>query len=386
MDSKQFQSRIASTAFAFRGYNVANLGRSGEFLDHPQYQSIFSHYLQRAQAVCRSCTGRQVQLIERVRQREETTLESYGEAVALIVAVELAQIEILREFFGIEYTSAKLAYGYSLGEITAVVAGGVTEMEPALEVLLALADDCVDLSPDITLGVVFSRGGELPMNEIERQCLLINQEGRGVVGVSTYLSPNSLLLLGQQDTLDRFRSRINEVSSERIFLRKNEHRWPPLHTPIVWQRHISNRAAVQMHTMPGGLTAPQPPVLSMVTGKTSYTDLNARQLLAQWTDHPQRLWDAVYTTLTAGIETVVHVGPAPNIIPATFKRLKDNVEMQTKASLGLRAVSGIVTRPWLKRLLPARTALLRAPLLNHVILEDWLLAQPVAGQAEAKVA
>jgi hypothetical protein len=43
------------------------------------------------------------------------------------------------------------------------------------------------------------------------------------------------------------------------------------------------------------------------------------------------------------------------------------------ASFGMRAVSGMVGRPWLKALLPARTALLRAPLLQHVILEDWLL-------------
>jgi hypothetical protein len=39
----------------------------------------------------------------------------------------------------------------------------------------------------------------------------------------------------------------------------------------------------------------------------------------------------------------------------------------------MKAMSGMVTRPWLAALLPARAALLRAPLLKHVILEDWLI-------------
>jgi [acyl-carrier-protein] S-malonyltransferase len=146
-----------------------------------------------------------------------------------------------------------------------------------------------------------------------------------------------------------------------------------MHTPIVWRKFIPNRAALLMATMPGGLTAPKPPVLSLVTGKASYNDYNARDLLYRWTDHTQLLWDAVYEVLAQGIETVVHVGPSPNLIPATFTRLQENVETQMETSFGMRAVSGIVGRPWLKALLPARTALLRAPLLKHVILEDWLL-------------
>ena len=54
-------------------------------------------------------------------------------------------------------------------------------------------------------------------------------------GAEAYLAPNSMLLMGQGDTLDRFTARKSELSSERIFVRKNDNRWPPLHTPIVWQ-------------------------------------------------------------------------------------------------------------------------------------------------------
>jgi len=75
---------------------------------------------------------------------------------------------------------------------------------------------------------------------------------------------------------------------------------------------------------------------------------------------------------------VIHVGPDPNLVPATFKRISDNVAEQLAGrswnSLGLRAFSHIVRRQWLTRLLYIRTALLRAPFVEHVILEDWLLA------------
>jgi [acyl-carrier-protein] S-malonyltransferase len=132
-----------------------------------------------------------------------------------------------------------------------------------------------------------------------------------------------------------------------------------------------------MRTIPGGSIAPRPPVLSLATGKANYTDYNSREILGRWIDHPQRLWDAVYETLVAGVDTVVHVGPDTNLIPATFKRLSDNVQQQLRGrslnSFSLRAVSGMVRRPWLGMLLSSRTALLRAPFVRHVVLEDWLL-------------
>ena len=63
--------------------------------------------------------------------------------------------------------------------------------------------------------------------------------------------------------------------------------------------------------------------------------------------------------------------------PATFHRLSDNVLQQTSGrslgSYGMRAAAGLARRPWLSAILPSRAALLRAPLLKHILLEDWLL-------------
>jgi [acyl-carrier-protein] S-malonyltransferase len=373
MDAEQLKDRIKESALAFRGYNVTNLGRSAELLNHSAYGAIVEDHLRRASRVCSDAIGKRVDLVQRVRAARDTTLKTYPEALALIVAMEIAQIELLREIHGVDYKQGELAFGYSLGEITGLIASCGFEFEEVLRIPLMLAQDTAALAGDITLAVLFSRGDELTFDEVRRLCLQINQEGSGVISIQSVLSPNSLLMMGQGSTVDRFGERMGSELSVAAHLRKNKNRWPPIHTPVIWERNIPNRCGILLHTLPGGMTPPQPPILSLVTGEKSYTDVNVRDLVCRWTDHPQLLWNAVYATLASDIQTVIHVGPAPNIIPATFKRLSDNVETQMKRSLGVRALA--IAHPWLKAVLPRRAALLRAPLIEHVILEDWLLAQ-----------
>ncbi|REK19580.1 MAG: ACP S-malonyltransferase [Planctomycetota bacterium] len=383
------RDRFGQFAVAFRGYNVANLGRSTELLARPQFGPIVERYLSEASQICADTMNQRCDLIERVRENRETTLETYHEAIALIVAMELAQLEILKEFYDFEFPRARMVFGYSLGELTAIIAAGVLEMRHALTIPLAVAADCVDLAENVTMGVLFSRGPLLDVEEVKRLCLKINSEGAGVIGISAILAPNTVLLLGQYATVDRFGQLMHDVMPKRVYLRKNSERWPPVHTPLVWQRNIPNRVGVLAHTLPGGFTKPTPPVFSLVTGKASYTDTNTREILVQWIDHPQRLWDAVYETLACGAETVIHVGPGPNLIPATFQRLRDNVQAQLTGNslnkLGLRAMARAVRRPWLTAVLPSRTALLRAPAVEHIILEDWLLEQPLPTAVQVAV-
>jgi [acyl-carrier-protein] S-malonyltransferase len=371
--------RLDQTAFCFRGYNVTNLGRTPELLAHKVYGAVIERYLREASEICSDVTHTAIDLVGRVRERRESTLDTFGGDIGLIIGVELAQIEILEQFFGVSYRHGKLGLGYSLGEVTALVCGGVFIMRDVLPPLVSMAQESAELARDVTMGIVFSRGPALDLEAVERLCLEITQQGRGVIAISSYLSPNTVLVLGQGDAVDRFKEHMPGALTGHVNLRKNANNWPPLHTPLLWQRNIPNRAAVMMQTGNGGFRAPVPPVLSLVTGKTSYNDYNARQILNRWIDEPQRLWDAIYELLAGGIEVLIHVGPDPNLLPATFKRISDNVTHELSGrslkKLGMRAVSNMVTRPWLAKLLSARAALLRAPFVVHVILEDWLLAQ-----------
>ncbi|MBX7166332.1 MAG: hypothetical protein K1X74_08270 [Pirellulales bacterium] len=374
------RERLSNTAFAFRGYNVENLGRTKELLEHRVFGSVMAEQLSEASRICSDCLHEEVNLIDHVRSGRPSTPEVFPIDMALIAAVELAHVRLLEQFFDISYFKAKFALGYSLGEVVALIASGVYRLEDILPAPLSLARECAELAQDTTMGVLFSRGPALSFHEVERLCLLINSEGQGVISISSYLSPNTVLLLGQGKTLEMFSERMHDTLPEKVHLRKNSHTWPPLHTPILWQRGVPNRAAVMQHTMGGGFTTPKPPIISCVTGKMSYNDFNSREILNRWIDHPQKLWDVLYETLASGVDLIIHVGPTPNLIPATFKRLSDNVTGQLKRrslnSFGLRAMSGIARkRPWLTNLISSKSAILRAPFIEHIVLEDWLLAQ-----------
>src|SRR5262245_60804568 len=94
-NNNHLNHRIGNSAFAFRGYNITNLGRTPELLAHPKYAGIIEHHLTQASRLCGDIIGRKVDLVNRVRQREETRdLSTYAEDVALIVAVELAHVKI----------------------------------------------------------------------------------------------------------------------------------------------------------------------------------------------------------------------------------------------------------------------------------------------------
>ena len=376
---EQLAKGLGKSAFAFRGYNVTNLGRTPELLQHPQYGPIVERHLRTASEICTDVMNSSVDLVERVRLEKEPSLKEYHESIALIVAVELAQIDILKNFFNISLANANMMYGFSLGELSALTASGVLTVADTLKIPLMMSQDAADLADNVTLCILFSRSGKrIPRKNVHRICEEINAEGDGVIGVSTYLAPNSMLLIGQNDTVDRLKDRKAEITTERISVRINESQWPPLHTPIVWQRNITNRAQFLMHTIQSGFTTPSTPLFSLATGDFSYDGDTTREVIAQWIDKPQQLWEAIDATLARGVDTVIHVGPQPNIIPATFSRLAANVALLTQQRLPMQTLSRLVQYGWLAAVLPKRTNLLRAPSIFHINLEDWLLEQDVA--------
>lgn len=375
----QLRLQISQTGFAYRGFDQTNLGRTRELLVHTVYGPTVKRHLTAASEMTSDLLKRPVDLVSRVLDNREATFEEYAETLSLIVAVELAQIDVLRSIFGIDYSAARLAIGYSLGEFAALIASGVYSMESILAPPLVLSDDIVALADGVKMAIVFSRGAALDLRSIERHCAQITVRGLGTISISTYLSPNTVLVLGQQNTVDELKAELRKQFPSGVSVRENPHRWPPIHTPITRQRNIPDRAAVMMEKLPGGFTVPRPAIISCVTGNAGYTDINSRSLLNRWVDEPQRLWDVIDQTVASGVELLIHVGPNPNLIPSTLQRIRANVQQQltakTLSGMGLRAVSRIVRRhrPWLSSLMSSSTTLLRTPFIQEIILEDWLL-------------
>src|SRR5580765_8807383 len=159
MPNGDLRAQIGRAAIAFRGYNVTNLGRSPELLAHARYGPVMADTLRGVSQIASDTLERPIDLVARVRDaRESNGLADYAEDVALIVGVELAQLRLLEQFFGITLPQAKMTFGYSLGEVTALIATGVYDVADFLPVPLLMAPECAVLAEDVTLGVLFSRG------------------------------------------------------------------------------------------------------------------------------------------------------------------------------------------------------------------------------------
>ncbi|MDF1811318.1 MAG: hypothetical protein P1V20_03865 [Verrucomicrobiales bacterium] len=368
-----FPQDMSKACFAFRGYDVKNLGRTPELLAVPEYRPFLLAPLAEASQECTVTLGKPVDLIGMIDAGEDFELEHYGEALAMIVAIEQGQLSVLRECHGIDTGRAAFNFGFSLGEISALVAGGTFELADALRIPLALTPDCIELARDVTLGIVFSRREALNIKRIQNMMVEINALDQGVIGMSTHISPNSMLVMGTGNTISVLKERIKAEFSKDTKLRCNDYHWPPLHTPIVWEKDLNSRTGRMLHTIPGAFTKPSPNILSLLTGEMSYDDFNTREHMTRWVDHPQKLWDVVCAVLHSDVQAVIHAGPTPNIFPATFDRLTKNIETQISANRGVKALSTVIERPWLKKLLPKDAGLLRAPKLRHIILEDWLI-------------
>lgn len=369
--------RLSTSAIAVRGYNITNLGRTPELLAHPAYGATVRSHLRHAGDLCAEVVGRPVDLCQIVNERIEPGLEQYAEAISLVAAAELAQFEIARELHGIDLCRANCIFGYSLGELIAAAAAGAFEPDAVLKIPLAMATDCASLAENSTMGVVFTRGTALNEVTVRKVCEEIACEGNGTVGISAILSPNTMLLLGQGNTIKKLKKALSDEMRTKVNLRLNEGQWPPLHTPIVRQCNVPDRASVMIEKVTLASEGPRLPIISLVTGKSAYNDGNTRKVLRDWVDQPQRLWEVVGQVLARDVQTLIHIGPEPNVIPATFRRLGDNIRQATGdwslGSFGLRAVQQMAIRPWLSSLLPQQGNLLRAPHVQQVIFEDWLL-------------
>jgi [acyl-carrier-protein] S-malonyltransferase len=376
------KTQITTTVFAFRGYDLTNLGRGPELLEHRVYGPVVQSFLDRASVVCSAVLKAKVDLAARMMAGAPSSLQTFVEDTATIVALELAQVQLLEQVFEVPVHEAPLSFGHSIGELAALVLGRVYEMEQLLPIPLALAHDCADLAADTTLGILTSPSGMLELEPVQRLCALISSRGHGLVGPSTYLSPYQVLLLGQGDTLDLLEAEMRQHLPTAVTLRRRPNHWPPLHTPLVWERSVPNRAAVALYHTGGGQSKPKPTVISCTTGQASYDQWNSREILKDWTDHPQRLWDVIEHTLASGAELVIHVGPEPRLVPTAFDRLSGKIMKQLKSRhldrLGRRVLPSISRNHWLARRLPLNAVLFRAPFVNHLILEDWLLEQDVA--------
>ena len=76
-----------------------------------------------ASSLCSDALGEKVDLAARLLAREPSTLSTFVQDIGTVVGMEIAQVRILEEVFDIPVRQARLSFGHSIGELSALVLG-----------------------------------------------------------------------------------------------------------------------------------------------------------------------------------------------------------------------------------------------------------------------
>ena len=249
--------------------------------------------------------------------------------VAMIVAMEIAQIALLEEFFGVPVREARLSFGYSIGELTRPGRRRRLHDRPAPARPAGAGRRRRRARPRRDDGRPLHQGPRAAAEDVERLCLAVSSEGRGLIGPSAFLSPNTALLLGQGDTLDRLEAHDARVlprarscsGASRTGGRRCTRPWSGSGTsPTGPPSPCTGSRAAGQPVAPGHLVRHRRGELRRPQQPRAPRPLDRRARNGSGTSSTRRS--------PPGVEVVVHVGPAPNLIPATFARLGNNVSRQ----------------------------------------------------------
>ena len=221
------KARIGTSSLAFRGYDVQNLGRTPELLAHPVYGSTVRRYLDLASAVAADTLHRPFDLAAPVERHEETTLEAFAEDVALIVSMELAQLALLEEFFGIRAQARNRPSATASANWRRSSVAACSRWKNSYRFRSPAPTTAPRASPPRRRWASSSRGPAVLLKDVQDLCTEVSAEGNGMVGVSSYIAPNTILVIGQGDTLSRLEKALPKRLPGKTMLRRSLIRFRP---------------------------------------------------------------------------------------------------------------------------------------------------------------
>ena len=324
------KKRIATAALVFRGYDLTNLGRAPEFLEHRAYGPVVRAILDSASVLCGDVLGKKVDLAARIlaaRTVHARDLRSrYRHDRRHGAGPDPAARRVFRRPGSAGAAELRPQHRRAVGAgRRRHVHDGATPADPAGPGdRLRRADrqhhdgDSVD-----------SGRHPLQIEDVQHLCSTISSRGQGLIGPSTYLSPYQVLLLGQGDTLDLLEQEMREYLPAGVTLRRKPNHWPPLHTPLVWERNIPNRTADDdvSHGRRAAQTDAERRLMHHGSGQLRRVEQpgDSGRL-----DRSSPVRDAMEHTLASGAELVIHVGPEPKLLTTCFDRLSHKIMKQLK--------------------------------------------------------
>ena len=183
--------------------------------------------------------------------------------------------------------------GHSLGEYSALVAGGALSFTDALEIVRVRGEAMNAASKNApgSMVAVLGMGVEAAADIAERAGVQIANDN----------APDQVVLAGPEDGLEKAASLVSDAGARSVLLEVSG----PFHTEGVAAAAYDLRAALEGVD----LRQPKVPVISNVTGKPYGSPDEVRALLVTQLTHPVRWRESVEYLWSEGVRDFVDFGP-----------------------------------------------------------------------------
>jgi [acyl-carrier-protein] S-malonyltransferase len=265
----------------------------------------------------------------------EEELEDTFNTQPAILTVSVATLEAIRErahTFGRKLSPSMVA-GHSLGEFSALVAGGSLDFASALRLVRERGRLMKEAGQEQPGGMAAVIG----LDDATLEALCAEAAREGVVTVANANCPGQTVISGEVQALLRAMELAKERGAKRV---------ARLGVSIASHSPLMSRASSQLGELVAKtpLKAPQVPLVANITGQVLTTADEVRQELSHQMERPVNWTRSVREMVGGGTRTFVDVGPG-HVLSGLIKRISRESETLGIGDLDLDLPEATPKRP-----------------------------------------
>lgn len=230
---------------------------------------------------------------------DEGPMEELTRATNLQPAITIANLISWKAFLNATQGEVEISAfaGHSLGEYSALCAGGIITAEDAIRLVSkrgALMQREGDKNPGGMRAVL-----GLKIDEIEQ--IIASYDGRGAVTAANHNTPEQIVISGSMDALDQVAPLAEEKGAKVI----------PLNVSVANHSPLVAEAVPDFASFMEGITFKEPkaPVYFNVSAQKEFEPETIKNMMARQIASRVRWYEIVTSMLEEGIDTFIEVGP-----------------------------------------------------------------------------
>lgn len=250
-----------------------------------------------------------------MREGPEDQLTLTENAQPALMAVSLAAVAALRDDFGVGVDGAAYLAGHSLGEYSALAAGGAFDVAQAAR-LLKLRGQAMQRAVPVGQGAMASLIGPKADLALAQAAADAGAEV-GVCAVANDNNAGNIVISGEKAAVDRAIEKAKELGARAIPLNVSA----PFHSPLMQPAAEAMRAALA----DASIRAPSPAIVANVTARPTDDPEEVRRLLVDQVTGRVRWRESMAWMAENGVARFIEVGSG-KVLTGMAKRIAPDAE------------------------------------------------------------